>query len=294
MAISSGQRLILLKSADGKEIVLPVTAAKTSGDRAILLKTADGFETPIQCKAMTKSGQRGTLIKTADGVLVPIVFDIQEPLNRLIHCTTTNIYVEGLFGANVRSWSSSFTSGLTFDTDNENLISATVQSGSRKIFIHAGLTSTVSSSFAAPTNNIGSLAFDSSTGNLLSAEDYGGTGNKGLLRIHDGVSSTILSSFDLPGENVNGITYDSKNGNLISSGHNPNKIYIHSGVTSSVSSSFTPPSGSPYGLAFDGTNLASTYSISPYKAYFHDGVTSTIDRTVAISNNPRGLTIGFE
>jgi len=76
MAISSGDRLISLKTADGKDAVLPVSAVKAEGDRAILLKTADGYDVPIMCSAMKTDGQRGTLVQTADGSLVPVVFDV--------------------------------------------------------------------------------------------------------------------------------------------------------------------------------------------------------------------------
>ena len=137
----------------------------------------------------------------------------------------------------------------------------------------------VKSSFATPSTSIRGLAYDSSTGNLISSDT-----NTNLIYIHDGVSSSILSSFAAPSTNIRGITYDSSTGNLISSDSGTNLIYIHDGISASTLSSFATPgtSGGTRGLAYDSStgNLVSG-NISDDLIYIHTGITSSISSSFA-------------
>jgi DNA-binding beta-propeller fold protein YncE len=80
----------------------------------------------------------------------------------------------------------------------------------------------VLSSFASPSTNPSGLAYDTSTGNLISCDI-----NSDTIYIHDGVSSSVLSSFASPSTGPYGLTYDTSTGNLISCDTADNTIYVH-------------------------------------------------------------------
>jgi DNA-binding beta-propeller fold protein YncE len=189
-------------------------------------------------------------------------------------------------------------------------------------------TGTILSSFASPANLPVGLAFDASTGNLISS-DIGtdliyihsgvtstvssnfsppansvfamsydtATGNliicdrdTDLIYIQDGVSGTNLSSFASPSAEPTGLAYDSSTGNLISSDRNTDLIYIHDGISSTILSSFASPGSFPSGLAMAGTNLVSCDRDTD-RIYVHDGITSAILVSFASpSSSPYGLT----
>lgn len=136
------------------------------------------------------------------------------------------------------------------------------------IFVHSGVTSAIKSSFKAPAAGIRGATFDGT--NLITACD-----DDNKIYIHSGVSSGTSSSFNSPSSRPRGLTYDGSN--LISDDLNADKIYIHSGITSSISSNFASPALEPYGLACDGTNLFSLcFEDSEGTIYIHSGITSTI------------------
>lgn len=111
-----------------------------------------------------------------------------------------------------------------------------------KIYVHSGVTSTVSSSFAAPTATIG-LTIDSSE-NLWS-------GNEGdSIWQHSGISSTITTSFGAGGSSCRGLTLDGS-GNLVTTDYGADKIYIYSGLTSTVTSSFNATADGPWDITTD-------------------------------------------
>jgi len=87
--------------------------------------------------------------------------------------------------------------GLTYDEDNNNLISCGVGTNRdtyHKICIHDGISSTISSKFNSPDTYPEGLGFND--GNLISSSRGVGAA-QGTVYIHDGVSSTISSSFTL-------------------------------------------------------------------------------------------------
>lgn len=159
-----------------------------------------------------------------------------------------------------------------------NLISSDTTAG--RIYIHDGVSNTVSSSFLSPSSIPTGLTFDGT--NLISADT-----NLNIIYIHDGVSSAILSSFSAPGASPHGLAYDGTN--LISSDGSTGRIYIHDGISSTILSSFLSPSSTPTGLAFDGANLISADAFSD-TIYIHDGISSTILSSFSAPGiSPQGL-----
>ncbi|GAG75932.1 unnamed protein product, partial [marine sediment metagenome] len=96
------------------------------------------------------------------------------------------------------------------------------------IYIHSGITSSISSSFLSPSTSPYGLAYDGT--NLISCD----TDSTNKIYIHTGVSSGVSSFFASPGGTPTGLTYDGTN--LISCDAGTNRIYIHTGVSSGVSS----------------------------------------------------------
>src|SRR3989304_6475407 len=84
-----------------------------------------------------------------------------------------------------------------------NLLSS--DTGTTKVYVHSGITGTITSSFNAPSLPLG-LAMDGSGNLLISATDND-------IYVMAGVSGTIASSFGVPGD-ITDITLDGS-GNLL-------------------------------------------------------------------------------
>jgi 6-phosphogluconolactonase (cycloisomerase 2 family) len=78
-----------------------------------------------------------------------------------------------------------------------NLISCDL--GEDKIYIHDGITSSISSSFSSPATSIFGLAYDGE--NLISTDL-----TEDKIYIHDGITATVDSSFDSPASDLRGVT----------------------------------------------------------------------------------------
>ena len=111
---------------------------------------------------------------------------------------------------------------------------------SDSIYIHSGVTSTITTSFSSPSMGPNGLAYDGA--NLISSDYFVSS-----VYIHTGVTSTITTSFSSPGLFPTGLAYDGAN--LISCDLTNDSIYIHTGVTSTITTSFSSPSTTPRGLA---------------------------------------------
>jgi len=138
--------------------------------------------------------------------------------------------------------------------------------------IHDGITSSLLSTIGVGGTPL-SLAFDTSTGNLIEYDD-----TDKLVKIHDGVTVTVLSSFSIGGD-AESITYDTITGNLISlHDSSPGTIKVHDKVSAAVLSTFASPNAfNPRGLTFDtitGNLISAGYS-SPSSIYTHDGVSAS-------------------
>jgi len=86
MALSSGDRVILVRAGDGKLVPIPVTAATSVGDRCILARCGDGKLVPVKVEAADTVGDRCILGLCGDGKLVPLS---TGPFGRTDLCTLT-------------------------------------------------------------------------------------------------------------------------------------------------------------------------------------------------------------
>ena len=169
--------------------------------------------------------------------------------------------------------------GLTFDGGKPlrrygNLISA--GESLESIFIHAGVTSTITTSFSIPGAGTESgpitITVDAS-GNLISvrAQELA----KGTIRIHAGITDTITTSFSSPFNNCRGITVDAS-GNLISDDMQTYSGYIHAGITSTITTSFTIAAWYINGIE---VSEAGNLIVADYfkdTIHIHAGITSTV------------------
>ena len=197
--------------------------------------------------------------------------------------TVTSILGTGDFLISTFNSPDANSSGLAFDGTHM----ASSDGGVDKIFIHSGITSTITDSYASPGPTgqvLGGLAFDNS-GNLISAG--GSSPNK--IYTHSGNTSTITSSFNYPsGNGVQGLFVDSSN-NLISLDSTEHKILKHSGITDTITDSWTIPGHlivgavprerwdasrqiDYHGIYYDGTYF---YIATNAQLLIFDGITST-------------------
>lgn len=133
-------------------------------------------------------------------------------------------------------------------------------------------TSTVASTFNSPGSSPTGLAYDASSGNLISCDN-----NSDTIYIHDGVGAATLSSFSSPGSNPVALTIDTNTGNLISADNSSDNIYVHDGISSTILSTLSAPASNISGLAFDArTGNLISMDIDSDLVYVHDGVSSTI------------------
>ena len=182
---------------------------------------------------------------------------------------------------------------LTFDGGvptrrSGNLINASESSES--VFIHVGVTSTITTSFSMPDlADWGPIAITvDASGNLISARAEGFK----TVRIHAGITNTVTTSFSTPASNCRGITVDAS-GNLISADAALTKIYIHAGITSTITTSFVLV---PYALPNDVeiTEAGNLITIDYFKTnvFIHSGITVTITTSFSCPKNfPWGVTI---
>ena len=80
---------------------------------------------------------------------------------------------------------------------NGNLISADANTDSSKIYIHSGISSTITSSSDSSDIydiDLKGIVIDPDTGNLISVDN---NKDPSKIYIHDGTSSTIITSFDI-------------------------------------------------------------------------------------------------
>lgn len=181
---------------------------------------------------------------------------------------------------------------ITIDESTGNLISASAST----IYIHSGISSTISSSFATPSNNsVTSLGYDSVTESLIiCGRDT--SGSTWTIYIMDGVTSTVSSQYLTPvgtatpnngSQEISAIT--SINGDLILSNRITwDRIYTMVGTTSAISSSYASPANQPMGLAWTGVNLMSCDDGTDL-LYTHTGNTSVTTSSCSMTDNPQAL-----
>ena len=166
-----------------------------------------------------------------------------------------------------------------------DLMSVDVSTNVWTIYIHDGISGTITTSFSTPNNQPQDLTIDAN-GNLISMDLI-----EQSVYIHDGITSTVTTSFSTPNNEPRGMTLDSS-GNLITSDSVEDSIYIHDGITDTITTSFSSPNGAPKGLTIDAAgNLISADSTED-SIYIHDGITDTITTSFSSPNGtPTGLSI---
>ena len=112
-----------------------------------------------------------------------------------------------------------------------NLLS--LADGNHKIYVHNGVSNTITTSFTTPSTQPSGITFDGT--NLISCDSLADK-----IYVHSGVTSTITTSFATPDTDIHNLAYDSVNGNLYCL-DSTGIIYKMSGVTATVTSSWTSP-----------------------------------------------------
>lgn len=191
-------------------------------------------------------------------------------------------------------WVYHFIAGYAIDAEETpleyDLISSDADNAS--IYLHVGITNTISTSFSTPENSPRGITLDSG-GNLISVGDTDDS-----VFIHVGVTSTISTSFSTPGSDPRGATITA-GGNLITSDSTLNSFYLHVGVTSTISTSFSGPGAypgnQPWDLTLDDDENLIHCDVISRSIYIHVGITSTISTSFsAPAVNPTGLTYNGE
>jgi len=98
------------------------------------------------------------------------------------------------------------------------VIIAQIRFISDKIYVHSGVSSTITDSFSSPSTYPSGLTYDGT--NLISCDI-----NSDKIYVYSGVSSTITNSFSSPGSSPRDGT------NLISCDAGTDKIYVHGAET---------------------------------------------------------------
>lgn len=161
--------------------------------------------------------------------------------------------------------------GIAVDV-NDNLIS--IDSGSDQIFLHTGITSTITTTIAAPASAPQGCAWHK--GDLYSSDS--GTD---LIYRHDGFSTTILATVAAPDGGVQDITFVGDN--LVLSGFSTNMIYVMDGFSATILEQFAEPGSSITGITYDGVNLITNDDVTDL-IYVHEGVSATVQYTFPTPN----------
>jgi len=185
--------------------------------------------------------------------------------------------------------------GLTFDGGKPtrrygNLVSA--DESMETIYIHDGVTSTITTSFSMPEAGTESgpvtITVDAS-GNLISARAQ--ESRPGSVRIHAGITSTVTTSFSTPFSNCRGITVDAS-GNLISDDVGTQSVYIHAGITSTITTSFSAAYHNGLEISEAGNLIAAKYWDPEDYIVIHAGITSTVTTSfMSPATHPWGITL---
>jgi hypothetical protein len=207
--------------------------------------------------------------------------------------------------------------GLTYD--GTNLISS--DGNPDEIYVHSGLTSTITATLAAPDTGLKGLSYKN--GNLLSIGFHSGE----KVYVHVGVSATISTSFDLDtAATPYGISWVGTN--IVTNDYTTDLIYIHNGlapwagIVPSITPTTTliPPTPTPTptnwpswdaenngtpntsfaslssdigALAFDGDNLISVDSAANLFTR-HSGISSSVLTTFVASLSGNVTDVAFD
>ena len=190
--------------------------------------------------------------------------------NRIISGDGLKIYLhqENAPGTITDSFDRPRNYGTDLAFDGTNLISADyIYNNESKIYIHSGITSTISTSFVSTYWPVYGLTYDIKKNRLISCSETTGY-------IHSGVTSTIISTFTLTDNKVKGLAFDGDN--LISVQYGSRKIRYHVDVGELIYDSFFTTEAAQGGLAFDGNNVYTNEGVSPYYVRKYDYSTKSL------------------
>ncbi|MBU1067283.1 hypothetical protein KKE60_05820 [Patescibacteria group bacterium] len=132
------------------------------------------------------------------------------------------------------------------------------------IYIHNGLSSTITGSFAAPGSNVlDVLSITVANGNLITARCPAYFGST-YLYVHNGITSSITGSYPISADDETDVDYMTFDGtNLLHWIYyegitNVSHVYVHSGTTSTITGSYSTTSPKYLGMKGMGA-----YSPSP-------------------------------
>jgi len=149
---------------------------------------------------------------------------------------------------------------------NGNLISCDPTEA--KIYIHSGITTTVSSSFDAPGTGLPVAVAVDSSGNLYTV-DQPGTG--GVIYKHSGITSSTTSNISV-GSLPYDITFDTDD-NLITC--RTSSIIKYEGFSTTVDTTLTAPGSNTFGVAIDGDGNLWSFDSSSNEITKHLGFSET-------------------
>ena len=157
--------------------------------------------------------------------------------------------------------------GITYDTVNENLLSA--DDGTSHVYTHSGISTDLLGSISV-TGDIRGITYDTNTGNLITCDN---TTNH--IYTYSGVSTVLLGSFASPTTSARGLAFDGTN--LISNETVDDLTFIHSGISAVITGSYDCPDGNPRGASYN-TDLNQLYSCGAGNDfnYVHSGTSSTL------------------
>ena len=188
----------------------------------------------------------------ASSLSIGNIADLAFDSNGNVICTYIDkVYrYSGIFGSEIDNF---MTTGLSlrataFDFSTGNVVAI---DGYDTVLVFDGFSSSVLTSFSAPSTGCDGVAIDPNTGNMITSDV-----SLANIYIHDGISSSILSNFSAPGAAPRGLAINTTTGDLIIVDDTGETIYFQIGITSGIAQQIDFPSsgGYPSGVAFNHVN----------------------------------------
>jgi len=143
------------------------------------------------------------------------------------------------------------------------------------IYLHSGISSTLTGSFAAPASNIEGITITAS-GNIISCDQ-----SANHIFIHSGISSTITGSFAAPDGQISALCMDNSN-NLLSTDNEEDLFYQHSGISTVILGSYSVPYAQIPGIVVDSSNNLLTSNPEDSYVMTYSGISLTASGTGSI------------
>lgn len=173
----------------------------------------------------------------------------------------------------------------------ENLISCS--SNTSKVYVHSGITSTVTDSFSSPGGSPSGLSMDGAGNLVFKAFD------NATIFVMSGISGTVQTSFSAVGDNSGrgvGLSLTTS-GNLLRNQQSGDTlsgvVYTHSGITATISSSFSHsiPGTNDIAIDFSGNLLLADHDGGVIYKMSGLSATQSASFNAAEITGPVGLTL---